>query len=434
MSSESGKEGINIIGHLSSSAGLGNTARLFASALQKNGHRIAGFNLDYGGSAEQHEAISFPIYRSVPDLPYSNNLIIPSINQLSSIWLRKAPELLNPRFRNAGLIFWELPVIPKAWLSSLELFDVLLTSSRYVRTSLELALPDIPCIHAEHPLLVTNTSVTGSSIREELGINPADFVCFSNFDLRSDPARKNPIASITAFLEAFPNSKDAVLLLKTSPIADFNSSAISKTIRNVLLNDKRIMTISKTMEYSKVQELYRCADVFISLHRAEGLGLGPMEAMAQGIPAICTGYSGNMEYMNPGNSYLVPYRLRPPTGVSWQYTPAFAGKGAYWAEADITEAARILCCAQKNNEDRARKAWRGQRDILERQEYAWKAPYTELMQGYLKESKRYLNRRSLLRNVLLQEVLDPTLLRLGVKSAMRKTANRLGKSVLKRRS
>ena len=423
MNTRAGQEGINIIGHLGSSSGLGNTARLFASALQKNGYGVAGFNLDYGGTAEQHEALCFPIYKSVPDLPYSNNLLIPSINQLSSIWLRKAPELLNSRFRNAGLIFWELPVIPKAWLSSLKLFDVLLTSSHYVQASLEQALPDIPCIHAEHPLLISPTNTSSTSTREELGIATGSFVCFSNFDLRSDPARKNPFAAISAFQKAFQTNKDAVLLLKTSPFADLSRSASGNTIKNALLSDKRILTVSKTMEYSKVQELYRCADVFISLHRAEGLGLGPMEAMIQGIPAICTGYSGNMEYMNSGNSYPVPYRLIRPAGVSWQYSPAFAGSGAFWADADIDEAARILRHTKTNAEDRACKGLRGQRDMLERQEHAWKAPYAELMLRYLQESERYRNRQSLVRNALLQDVLDPTLLRLGIKSGMKKMAN-----------
>ena len=41
------------------------------------------------------------------------------------------------------------------------------------------------------------------------------------------------------------------------------------------------------------------ADCYISLHRAEGLGLTMAEAMSLGKPVIATAYSGNMDFMTP---------------------------------------------------------------------------------------------------------------------------------------
>ena len=46
----------------------------------------------------------------------------------------------------------------------------------------------------------------------------------------------------------------------------------------------------------------------MSLHRAEGYGLTMAEAMAAGRPVIGTGYSGNLEFMTPDTSVLVPVR------------------------------------------------------------------------------------------------------------------------------
>ena len=43
--------------------------------------------------------------------------------------------------------------------------------------------------------------------------------------------------------------------------------------------------------------------------RAEGFGLTLAEAMAIGKPAIATGYSGNVDFMNNENSYLVDYTI-----------------------------------------------------------------------------------------------------------------------------
>ena len=50
-------------------------------------------------------------------------------------------------------------------------------------------------------------------------------------------------------------------------------------------------------------------DCYVSLHRSEGFGLTMAEAMAIGKPVIATGYSGNLDFMNAENSYLVDYEL-----------------------------------------------------------------------------------------------------------------------------
>ena len=78
-------------------------------------------------------------------------------------------------------------------------------------------------------------------------------------------------------------------------------------------------------------------DCYVSLHRSEGLGLTMAEAMALGKPVIATGYSGNLHFMTPDNSYLVDYsRVAVPSGCD-PY-PA----GAKWAEPDAEQAAELM--------------------------------------------------------------------------------------------
>src|SRR5690606_18084136 len=84
--------------------------------------------------------------------------------------------------------------------------------------------------------------------------------------------------------------------------------------------------------------LTAASDIVISLHRSEGFGLVPAQAMALGKPVIATGWSGNMEFMTPHNSAPVSYSLIPvddPEGT-------FDGAGQMWADADIEEAADWL--------------------------------------------------------------------------------------------
>ena len=80
------------------------------------------------------------------------------------------------------------------------------------------------------------------------------------------------------------------------------------------------------------------ADIVLSLHRSEGFGLVPAEAMLLGRPVVATGWSGNMTFMDDSCAALVGYRLVPardPRGV-------YAVPGATWAEPDIAHAAEWL--------------------------------------------------------------------------------------------
>ena len=93
------------------------------------------------------------------------------------------------------------------------------------------------------------------------------------------------------------------------------------------------------MSYTDVLDLYASCDVFVSLHRAEGLGLGPMEAMAMGKAVIATGWSGNMTYMNHSNACPVGYRLIPVEGSIVDYSSQAFRKEAMWADPDVQQAA-----------------------------------------------------------------------------------------------
>jgi hypothetical protein len=57
------------------------------------------------------------------------------------------------------------------------------------------------------------------------------------------------------------------------------------------------------------QLLSNSCDAYVSLHRAEGLGLPIAEAMLNKKPVVTTGWSGNMDFTSISNSYLVSYEL-----------------------------------------------------------------------------------------------------------------------------
>ena len=78
-------------------------------------------------------------------------------------------------------------------------------------------------------------------------------------------------------------------------------------------------------------------DVYVSLHHSEGFGYTLAEAMLLGVPAVATGYSGNLDFMTDHNSHLVAWREVPITRRDGPFE-----SGTVWAEPDIDHAVEIL--------------------------------------------------------------------------------------------
>ena len=107
---------------------------------------------------------------------------------------------------------------------------------------------------------------------------------------------------------------------------------------NAHVNDARIHVIHRSLPYNDMASLIRAADVYFSLHRSEGFGMGMAEAMSFGRIVIGTNFSGNTDFLTEETGFPVPYKLRPvePHEYPWNTEPQV------WAEPDLNEAARIL--------------------------------------------------------------------------------------------
>ena len=104
------------------------------------------------------------------------------------------------------------------------------------------------------------------------------------------------------------------------------------------VTDPRIQVIHRSLPYNEMASLIRAADVYVSLHRSEGFGMGMAEAMSFGRIVVGTNFSGNTDFLTEQTGFPVPYTLRPvkPHEYLWNTEPQV------WAEPDLEEAARIL--------------------------------------------------------------------------------------------
>jgi glycosyltransferase involved in cell wall biosynthesis len=172
--------------------------------------------------------------------------------------------------------------------------------------------------------------------RADLGLPDDKFIFYFSFDFRSYSSRKNPRAVIAAFRRAFPRGDAPVCLaLKTigSSWKAEERDALNQTVRA----DPRILVIDQEFPRPRAIALVALADCFVSLHRSEGFGRGPAEAMLLGKPVITTDYSGTSDFATAQTALLVGGELVP---VGQDEYPGAVGQ--VWAEPDIDEAAAAM--------------------------------------------------------------------------------------------
>jgi glycosyltransferase involved in cell wall biosynthesis len=340
--------GINVIGHVSGGMGMGLTVRNTVHALLAKGFDVAVFDVDAGhGRAGQVRAFESRHVAHPDLLPFAINVFVlgPQVLAHGIVCRPEFTGLLSrPQSTNAAYTFWELPVLPKGWALAMEVFDIVIAGSPFVGRALEVSLSNSLIVDGLHPMILPSDIAPN---RRKFDL-PADaFVAVLSFDPYSDVNRKNPQAAIEAFRKAFPSDERArlVINLNLSARPREGRTPFDGPLQAVLddaVTDARIRIIDTSMSYAEVLSLYASADVFLSLHRSEGFGLGLIEAMALGKPVVATGWSGNRAFMNLTNSCMVRYRLTPVRATNWAYVEAMRGLDPIWAEPDVAHAATWL--------------------------------------------------------------------------------------------
>jgi glycosyltransferase involved in cell wall biosynthesis len=162
-----------------------------------------------------------------------------------------------------------------------------------------------------------------------------------SFDAGSVVERKNPLASVQAFRKAFPaGTEKAALVLKTRNLGGIPTDRDRHHWRQVAETaaaDSRIHILDNTLTAAELTGLLSTCDCYVSLHRSEGFGYGPADAMALGKPVIATAYSGVTDFCTSATALLVDYKLeRVPAGA---YPYIDDSREYYWAAPDIDIAA-----------------------------------------------------------------------------------------------
>ena len=213
--------------------------------------------------------------------------------------------------RIIGYWAWELPRLPDDWNASFRYVHEMWVPSTFTRDAVA-AATDKPVHVVPHP--IPDVAPT-PNMRGKLGL-PADALVVLNvFHLGSAFSRKNPLASVAAFRKAFGDARDRILAIK---LINNGGPDARRELDAAIAGASNIRVIEGMLPEADMAGLMDAADIVISLHRSEGFGLVPAQAMALGKPVIATAWSGNLDFMRKDNSALVSLLVDPGARSGWR--------------------------------------------------------------------------------------------------------------------
>jgi glycosyltransferase involved in cell wall biosynthesis len=331
---------VNVIGDFAAGTGLVEaTRRLVQTAAS------AGIDVEATDFSLPFRKSPMRTLREVDELPRGRSHDIElwciNVNEFRHVDDATLRPPAAPRRYVIGVWAWEFPSIPGWARTEIDRVDEIWVPSGFVRDAFRTATSK-PVMVWRH---VVDAPLPPACQRSDYGLPDDAVLFFFNFDANSTDARKNPWGVIRAFERAFSDQErggPARLVLKAVNL-DLHAQ-IREALQEPLERVNGIL-IDEELPRDRMNGLLGSIDVYASLHRSEGFGLGIAEAMFLGKPVIATAYSGNMDFTTRTNSCLVGYTLRPLEDSDLDLSPH--GKVVYepgltWAEPNVDQAARWM--------------------------------------------------------------------------------------------
>lgn len=309
-----------VAGSLTAPTGLGEAARQILRGVVASGAEVSA--IDLARPFGQQSVVPLEVAREPAHGPGTLLLVVqpPSVGHALNLLGRR---VLRHKLR-IGCWVWELQTVPPSWHEQTHLVHALAAPSRFAAEafSKSFALPvrvlryPIAAAACTPPQAVPGITRFGAAM-----------------DLGSTAARKNPLAVLHAYRRAFAPGEPVSLTLKLrEPEADPEAMRELEALADEPGPPVTILTGDFTAE--RMEAWWQDLDVLVSLHRSEGFGLLPAEAMLRGIPAISTDWSATAEFVTAATGWPIPARIVPVV----DRTERFTLPGAVWAEPDLDAA------------------------------------------------------------------------------------------------
>ncbi|WP_207477497.1 glycosyltransferase family 4 protein [Arenibaculum pallidiluteum] len=321
---------VTVAGLLRAANGLGEGARLMMDAMGALGREVR--HLDVSAAFRTRDMVDLPL--GPEGRPGDDGPLIVHVNapHMPYALMRLGRRHITGR-RVIGYWAWELPEVPPTWRAGLPFVHEVWAPSRFTAEALGRGL-GIPVHVVPHPVGY-RPPVPAPLDRAAFGL-PADaLVVLTVFNLASGFTRKNPLGALRAFKTAFGDDPRRILVLKL--VNADHAPELYRALRDAIGGAPNVRVLEQRQDAATLAALMACADIVLSLHRAEGFGLVPAEAMLLGKPVVATAWSGNLDFMTPETAALVDFRLVPATDPQGTYelgrtlwADPYTGAAAAW--------------------------------------------------------------------------------------------------------
>jgi len=335
MSEKKQKFGVNMSGLFNAEIGFGEAIRNNLKALEKVGIPAKPINFNMQLNHRLNDS-SVAFEDNINDYPI--NIVHVNMDTIWSFLKEKSSDFFKNKY-NIGYWAWEMEEFPDEYVEYFKYYDEIWTCSKYCLDSMSLK-SDIPVINIPHAIDINEKDINENF---DTRLTSECYHFLFVFDYNSLIERKNTLAVIDAYEKAFGKDNERVkLVLKTSVPGSHLSMARSQ-VKTRIANNNNIIYKEEMLRRNDLLALMNKADCYISLHRSEGFGLTMAEAMALGKPVIATGYSGNLDFMNINNSFLVKYKM-----IKHEYDLSVLPKNNYWSDPDTDHAAELMKLVYEN--------------------------------------------------------------------------------------
>lgn len=344
--------GVNIFGFIGGEFGLGEAVRLIIKAFNNAEIPVSLINYDIQTNHRQDDT-TFKNYSN--EAVYSINLVLLGPSEAKKIISHYPDESFFKNKYNIFYLNWESEYISPEYLDNLSFYDEIWVPAQYVKDTLS-KVCDIPVNVIPYPIEINVDDKSDPEMENFYPENSFNFLFM--FDYNSSLERKNTLNLISAFEKAFGKTDMSVsLIIKTSKSDRFKKE--KETLQKHIKGFQNIKIIEKIYAKQTLHKIIKGCDAYISLHRSEGFGLTMAEAMYFGNPVIATNYSGNLQFMNLDNSFLVDYEKAVIKSSNINYD-----RNTVWSEPNIDHAAELMKLVKANSEEVVKKALKGKETIL----------------------------------------------------------------------
>jgi glycosyltransferase involved in cell wall biosynthesis len=338
-------EGVNIMLYAGDPGGVLNVSSYYIRSLIRKNVPVAIVDIEQGAVSNAlphdlnvflHPAPIYPINVWCIGFPFLSHHIATFHDWTENRW-------------NVNFTHWELPYVPRRLWDNFKAVDAIIVDSEFVQSAIQDAT-DKPIILVD-PEVEIPAFMIDRYDRAHFGLPDSKVLFLLNWEFTSSTIRKNPEASIKAFSEAFDDLRRDVALVMHVKFefrhgedqrANYEAfiAQIKRVHSNIIVLEKNSYT------YDEALALKSLCDCYVSLHRAEGYGMGCAEALALGRRCVMTGWSGNMELLkNPrwrDMAFPVAVALVPVTPEDYPWVDSEDEVMQLWADPRHGDAVRQL--------------------------------------------------------------------------------------------